>query len=109
MKKYSLVKKLLEENKITKEEALILLTSSKINYVLAITGLLLLFAGQVFEKSDFNLSVVTIPNTNLIQMVGAIFLIYPIVLKVWHEFKNKKEVKNTETTTETNIPTIPEG
>lgn len=108
MNKYLLVKKLLTEDKITKEEGLLLLSSSKSNLVVYLAGLILLLVGQAFAKAPLIIAGQALPDTNLVQVAGFILLFYQIAIKLWREFQNKKDVKSfNNDDSDINIQSLP--
>ena len=60
-----------------------------------ILGIILLVAGQFFHKENFS-GFGVVMETNLVQVVGAILLLLPFVLKGLALYKDKKESSNND-------------
>lgn len=65
------------------------------NDIWRILGIILLIAGQFFHKENFSGFGVAM-ETNLVQVVGAILLLLPFVLKGLALYKDKKESSNND-------------
>lgn len=65
------------------------------NDIWRILGIILLIAGQFFHKENFS-GFGVVMETNLVQVVGAILLLLPFVLKGLALYKDKKESSNND-------------
>lgn len=65
------------------------------NDIWRILGIILLIAGQFFNKENFS-GFGVVMETNLVQIVGAILLLLPFLLKGLAIYKDKKQASNDD-------------
>lgn len=104
-KKVLLVKQLLADGKISKEEALILLSTSSASIIQYIVGAGFLIGGQFAPKGLVSGLGFSIDNTNLMIILGSVFVGYPIIKKLYYMVSNKKNL-NEPDFTDSNIKAV---
>lgn len=59
------------------------------NNVWGVIGVILLVMGQFFHKETFSVFGVN-AETNLVQLVGSVLILHPVILKIIEMYKDKQ-------------------
>jgi hypothetical protein len=63
------------------------------NNIWLLAGIVLLVLGQFFHKDNFSGYGIEM-ETNLVQLVGSVLVLHPLVIKIIEMYKNKKGENN---------------